>query len=133
MKTSLYKPLGFLFLGLAILGILLPVLPGTPFLLLSAWFFARSSEKWHQRLLRSGVFGPLIRNWEENRCIACRTKLVAMVSMIVAGGASIIFAVQDPTIRIAAGCLMTVGVITLISIRTCDREGSDPIDTAKRG
>ena len=120
MKTRLYKPLGFLFLGLAILGILLPVLPGTPFLLLSAWFFARSSEKWHQRLLRSELFGPMIRNWEKNRCISCRTKLVAMVSMICAGGASIVFAVQDPALRIAAVGLMTVGVITLISIRTCD-------------
>lgn len=106
-------------LGLAILGIVLPVLPGTPFLLMSAWFFARSSEKWHQRLLRSNVFGPLIRNWERDHCISCRTKIVAIVSMVLAGGASIVFAVQDERIRIAALCLMAVGVITLLSIKTC--------------
>ncbi len=120
MKRALYKPLGFVFLGLAILGILLPVLPGTPFLILSAWFFARSSEKWHARLLRSQVFGPLIRNWEHNRCISLRTKLVALVGMVVAGGASILFAVQDTTIRLAALGLMAIGVITLLSIKTCD-------------
>ncbi len=120
MKRALYKPLGFVFLGLAILGILLPVLPGTPFLILSAWFFARSSEKWHARLLRSRVFGPLIRNWERNRCISLRTKLVALVGMVVAGGASILFAVQDTTIRLAALGLMAIGVITLLSIKTCD-------------
>ena len=120
MKRALYKPLGFVFLGLAIVGILLPVLPGTPFLILSAWFFARSSEKWHARLLRSQVFGPLIRNWEHNRCISLRTKLVALVGMVVAGGASILFAVQDTTIRLAALGLMAIGVITLLSIKTCD-------------
>jgi uncharacterized membrane protein YbaN (DUF454 family) len=119
VKTKLYKPLGFLFLGLAIVGVLLPVLPGTPFLLLSAWFFARSSEKWHQRLLRSELFGPLLRNWERDHCISCRTKLAAVFSMVLAGGASILFAVQDERIRIAALCLMAVGVITLLSIKTC--------------
>jgi uncharacterized membrane protein YbaN (DUF454 family) len=122
VKRTLYKPLGFLFLALAILGVLLPVIPGTPFLILSAWFFARSSEKWHQRLLRSELFGPLIRNWEQNQCISCRTKVVAMLSMIVAGGASVVFAVQDTTIRIAALCLMAIGCITLLSIRTCERD-----------
>ena len=120
MKQKLYKPLGFLFLGLAIVGILLPVLPGTPFLLLSAWFFARSSEKWYQRLLRNEVFGPMIRNWERNHCISCRTKLVALISMVLAGGASILFAVQDTRIQIGALCLMAIGVITLLSIKTCE-------------
>ena len=121
MKKTLYKPLGFLFLGLAILGIALPVLPGTPFLLVSAWFFARSSEKWHQWLLRSKLFGPLIRHWEQNRCISCRTKLVAILSMLIAGSASILFAVQDINIRFAAMALMATGAIAIISIKTCDK------------
>ena len=123
VKQKFYKPLGFLFLGLAILGILLPVLPGTPFLLLSAWFFARSSEKWHQRLLRSEIFGPMIRNWERNRCMSLRTKAVALCSMVLAGGASLVFAVQDPVIRIAGLCLMLVGIATVLSIKTCKGEG----------
>ena len=121
MKKTLYKPLGFLFLGLAILGILLPILPGTPFLLLSAWFFARSSEKWHQRLLNSDLFGPMIRNWEQNRCISGRTKAVAMVSMILAGGASVLFGVESPGLKIAGLLLMSVGTVTLLSIKTCPR------------
>jgi uncharacterized membrane protein YbaN (DUF454 family) len=121
MKKTFYKPLGFLFLGLAVLGILLPILPGTPFLLLSAWFFARSSEKWHQRLLNSDVFGPLIRNWEQNRCISGRTKAVAMVSMILAGGASILFGVESLALKFAGLILMSVGTMTLLSIKTCPR------------
>ena len=127
LKYPLYKALGFLFLGLAIIGIPMPILPTTPFLLLSAWFFARSSEKWHQWLLGSELFGPLIRNWEQNRCISCRTKLGAILSMLFAGGASIVFVVQDMNIRYAAMALMVIGAVTIVRIKTCDEgSGSKP-------
>ena len=120
MKSSFYKPLGFLFLTLGILGVALPVLPSTPFILLAAWFFARSSERWHRRLLDSELFGPMIRNWEQNRCISRRTKVVAIGSMLIAGGASIVFALQDPGLRVATGVLMAVGCATILSLRTCE-------------
>ncbi|MEH6593161.1 MAG: YbaN family protein [Halioglobus sp.] len=119
MKKTVYISIGFLFLGLAILGALLPVVPSTPFLLLAAWFFARSSEKWHQRLLNSQLFGPIIRNWEASRCISCRTKLVSITLMLGMGGISLIFAVQDDRVRLAALLLMTLGCITLLSLKTC--------------
>lgn len=98
MRRTVYKPLGLFFLALAFLGVVLPVLPTTPFLILAAWFFARSSEKWHRRLLDSKLFGPLLRNWEQQRCISLRTKIVALMSMLVAGGASVTFAMQDPVL-----------------------------------
>ena len=119
MKTSLYKPLGFLFLGLAVLGIILPMLPGTPFLLLSAWFFARSSEKWHQWLLANRTFGPLINNWEQHRCIASRTKLVAIASMLIAGGASVVFALDNVWLRLTTTIFMLLGAAVVLSIRSC--------------
>jgi uncharacterized membrane protein YbaN (DUF454 family) len=119
MKRAIYKPLGLFFLALAILGVLLPGLPTTPFLILAAWFFARSSEKWHRRLLDSKLFGPLLRDWERQRCISLRNKIVALVSMLVAGGASVTFAMQDPVLRVAAVGFMALGCITVLSIRTC--------------
>jgi len=122
VKKTIYKPLGFVFLGLAILGILLPILPGTPFLLLSAWFFARSSERWHQWLLNSQLFGPLIGNWETNRCISRRTKAVALLSMVFAGGSSIIFGVDALGLKIAGLVLMGIGCVTVLSIKTCPCE-----------
>ena len=125
LKSGLYKPLGFLFLGLAILGALLPVLPSTPFLLLSAWFFARSSEKWHKWLLTSNLFGPILRNWEESRCISLRTKVVAIVMMILAGTSSILFALDDFYIRIFTAVLLMIGAITILSLKTC------PADVAR--
>ena len=120
MKRTLYKPLGFVFLGLAILGVVLPLLPGTPFLLLSAWFFARSSETWHRRLLANEISGPMIRNWEENRCMALRAKIVALVAMLGVGGASILFAIDPLWLKVLGIGLLAVGSVVVLGIRTCE-------------
>jgi uncharacterized membrane protein YbaN (DUF454 family) len=125
VRRAVYKPLGLLFLGLASLGVVLPGLPTTPFLILAAWFFARSSEKWHQRLLQSELFGPLLRNWEQRRCMSLQAKLVALGSMLVAGGASVTFAIQDPLVRLIVVGLMAVGSLTVLSIRTCGECSGD--------
>lgn len=119
MKQKLYKPLGLTFLLLGVAGIALPVLPSTPFVLLAAWFFARSSPEWHERMLRSELFGNMIRNWESRRCISLRTKLVAMMSMLAAGTASIVYAMEDPLLRAATAVLLAVGGIVVLSIKTC--------------
>ena len=124
MKTRLYKPLGFLFLFIAFVGLLLPVLPTTPFLILSAWFFARSSEKWHQWLLTSEVFGPMLNNWEENRCVSLRTKIAAITMMILGGTVSIIFALEDIYFRIFTGLLLLIGGVTVLSLKTCVENGT---------
>jgi len=117
--VNLFRLLGFLFLGIAILGVILPLLPATPFVLLSAACFARSSEKWHQWMLANKTFGPMIRNWEQNRCISCRVKLIAIVSMIVVGGYSIFFAVESIQAKIFGGLFVMLGLLTVSIIKTC--------------
>ena len=119
MRRKLYKPLGFAFLLLGGLGIVLPILPSTPFVLLAAWFFARSSEKWHQRLLDSEMFGAMIRNWEANRCISLRTKIVALCAMLVAGSASVTLAIEDTRLKLFALVMIAIGTITVLMIKTC--------------
>ena len=120
MHRNIYLALGFLFVAVAVLGFILPVLPGTPFLLLAAWCFSRSSEKWHRWLLESDLFGPVIQNWEENRCISLRTKIVAITSMLAVGGTSIVLGVDDLRLRLLAVMLITAGAVTVLSIRTCE-------------
>jgi uncharacterized membrane protein YbaN (DUF454 family) len=128
VRRTLYKPLGFLFLALAGLGIVLPLLPATPFILLSAWFFARSSERWHRWLLDSELFGPMIHNWEQNRCISCRVKVVAITSMTLAGGVSVFFAVEQLALKLLGLSLMTIGAVTVFSIKTCAAETNNNLD-----
>jgi uncharacterized membrane protein YbaN (DUF454 family) len=73
---------GFVSLGLAGLGIFLPLLPTTPLVLVAAFAFANSSEKLHQWLLDHNVFGPLIDNWRRHRAISRSAKTLSVLSMI---------------------------------------------------
>jgi uncharacterized membrane protein YbaN (DUF454 family) len=72
---------GLLALALGAIGIALPLLPTTPFVLVAAFAFAQSSEKLHQWLLDHNVFGPLIDNWQRHGAISRRAKVLSVVSM----------------------------------------------------
>ena len=79
----LYKCVGYLFLGLAVLGVALPVLPTTPFVLVAASCFAKSSPALHRKLLNNKVFGPLIINWQTHRVISLKAKVIALATMFI--------------------------------------------------
>lgn len=74
----LFIVLGSLSLGLGILGIILPLLPTTPFLLLSATLFMHSSPRLYDWLLNHKYFGVYIRNYRENRVIPINVKIVSL-------------------------------------------------------
>ena len=74
----IYLPLGFLSLALGLAGIFLPVLPTTPFLLLSAALFFRSSPSAYQWLMNHRLLGPYIRDFRESRAIPLRAKIIAL-------------------------------------------------------
>lgn len=116
---NIYRAFGFFFLAIATLGIVLPLLPATPFVLLAAACFARSSDYWHRWMLANDTFGSMIRNWEQNRCISCRVKLVGILSMILVGGYSIFFAVEAAELKIAGAVLVAIGLGFIMTIRTC--------------
>lgn len=80
----LLKITGLFFVGLAILGAALPVLPTTPFLLVAAACFAKSSPYLYQKLMDNKVFGPLIRDWREHKAIPKKGKRIALTSMVLA-------------------------------------------------
>jgi hypothetical protein len=64
--------------GLGVVGIFLPLLPTTPFLLLAAALFAKSSERYYQWLLNNKWFGKYIRNYREGKGVPIRIKLMAI-------------------------------------------------------
>ena len=72
-------------------------------------------------MLANDTFGPMIRNWEQNRCITCRVKLIAVASMILVGGFSIFYAVESGQARIFGGLFVALGLITVSVIRTCKK------------
>ena len=90
----MHKPfliiIGIASVGLALIGIFLPLLPTVPFLLLALACFARSSEKLHRWLLTHRTLGPHIRMWHETRSMTTRAKVFAIASIIVFGSISIV-------------------------------------------
>jgi len=82
MKTLLLKVTGIIFVGLAILGVILPILPTTPFLLVAAACFAKSSPNMQKTLLANKTFGPLIHEWQKHRSIPRKAKRIALLTII---------------------------------------------------
>ena len=120
MTSTTLRILGFLLLGIAFVGVFLPLLPTTPFVLLATACFARSSEKWHLWMLNNATFGPMIRNWERQRCIGYRVKVTAISSMLLVGGTSVFYFLEKTPMRITGLVLIVIGLITVSSIKTCE-------------
>lgn len=82
LKRPLYLCAGFLALVLGAIGVVLPLLPTTPFVILAAFFFSKGSERLHQWLLNQKTFGPMIHAWEQHKVIPHKAKLISTVMML---------------------------------------------------
>lgn len=77
---------GWVFIAIGIVGVILPGIPGTIFLILAAWCFARSSPRFEHWLLTHPRLGPPVRQWRERGAIAPRIKAIALASMALSWG-----------------------------------------------
>lgn len=75
---------GWLAVGLAALGAVLPLVPTVPFLLVAAWAFGRSSARLHGWLYNNRMFGPLLRDWQQHGAIPRWAKAMAVLAMTLA-------------------------------------------------
>lgn len=101
--------------GLGIIGIFVPILPTTPFLLLAAACYMRSSERFYRWLTNNRVFGAYVRNYIEGRGMPIRMKLATILLLWLAIGLSIAFSVQSLVIRIIL-ISIAVGVTVHIAL-----------------
>lgn len=105
----IYLILGLSCVALALLGVILPLLPTVPFLLLAAFFFARSSERLHSWLIGHETFGPMIKDWHDHRAIRPAAKTAATVSIAAVFFISLIVGVSPLVLTIQAvvlGCVL---------------------------
>jgi len=81
LGRPLYLALGWICLFLGLIGAFLPLMPTTVFLLIAAWAFSRSSERWHRWLREHAHFGETIRAWEEHHAMPRRAKRLAFIAL----------------------------------------------------
>lgn len=114
----LYVILGTLSLILGIIGIIVPGLPTTPFILLTGYFYFKSSEKLYYWLLNQKYLGKYIRNYKQKGAFSKRTLVYAMILMWVMISASVIFLIKERNIQIIIFVIGIIGTVVMSLLKT---------------
>jgi len=116
--------LGLILVGLGYLGVLLPGLPTTPFLLGASYCFYRSSPRLHRWLRRSPVFGRILHDWEVHRGIRKPVKIFAVCMVVTVVTCSIVFSSLPVWVKVMISCLAAIGITVILSVPTVRKTGS---------
>lgn len=113
MMGFVWQGIAWTSLMLGALGVVLPLLPTTPFLLLAAWCFARSSPRFHDWLIHHPRFGPSIEAWRHQGAISHRAKGLALLSIAASLAIAVAAGVPHWGLLVQAACLAAVTVFIL--------------------
>ncbi len=116
---------GTIFVGLALLGIFLPLLPTTPFLLLAAMCYAKSSKRFYDWLLNNKYFGNYLKNYQEGKGVPLKVKVYSVSLLWGAIICSVIFVVQNIIIVAVLIAIAIVVTFHILIIRTLKQDDSD--------
>ena len=123
-EQFLRKPIKFLlitigtfFIGVGIVGIFVPMLPTTPFLLISAALYAKSSARFYDWLINNKIFGQYIKNYREGKGIPLRLKIITIALLWITIGCSAVFAVDIFWVRIMLIIIVAGVTVHIIRIR----------------
>ncbi len=114
--------IGFASLFLGIIGIAVPLLPTTPFLLLSAACFLRGSDRLYQWLMNNRLFGSYIRNYQEHKAIPLKAKILAISLLWITILYSIIFILESVYIRILLVAIAVAVTLHILHFKTLDKK-----------
>ncbi len=110
LRRHLWTLVGTVSLGLGVVGILVPLLPTTPFLILAAYLFSRGSRRLHGWLLNHPMLGPPIQHWREHQAISGRAKASALVAILLVLALSVVLGVPGWLLAVQAVVLAVVAV-----------------------
>ena len=96
-KRYVLLTIGWFFVGLGAIGVFLPVLPTTPFLIISLWAFSRSSKKFHDWLYNHRWYGSYLKAWDQHRVIPVQAKVMAITFMALGWGVFTFYIAQSWT------------------------------------
>jgi uncharacterized membrane protein YbaN (DUF454 family) len=107
--------LGWAFVGLGLVGVVLPVMPTTPFMLVALWCFAKSSRRFHSWLFHHPLFGPPLQAWELHGRIPLGAKIIALGSMILSMIYVLGFTATPWYLLVVMGISCTAGAVFILS------------------
>lgn len=112
-----YLGLGWIFLALGVIGIFLPVLPTTPFLIVAAYCFNRGSDRFYAWLMNHPLLGPPVRDWHEHQMI--RTKYKVLATTMIAVTSAFLYPRPDIPLfgKIAYGVVTSAALVYVWSRR----------------
>lgn len=112
--------LGIFFICLGFIGIFIPVLPTTPFVLLSAALFARSSDRFYRWLMENRLFGKYIKDYRQGKGVPIKVKTGAIIILWITIGLSIFFAVDILWVRILLAAVAAGVTVHIAAIKKKD-------------
>jgi uncharacterized membrane protein YbaN (DUF454 family) len=125
IRKSLFIVVGWCCVLLGIIGVFLPLLPTTPFMILALLLFARSSPRLHRMLLDNRWFGPGLQQWEKDRSISRSAKLRAMLLVVLTFAISITILSARPWLQLMLLGLMSGLLLLLWRLRETPLAVSD--------
>lgn len=127
LKRLVFLVLALLFLALGLIGIILPGLPTTPFILLAAWAAAKSSPRLLAWLQQHPLFGDMIRNWQAGGTVSRQAKWSATIVMSLCG---IILILVTDNLRLTAFGILSMTVVLVWLWRRPEPANQNPQNTA---
>lgn len=118
IKNTILITIGSIAVGLGILGIFLPLLPTTPFLLAGAYCYFEGSPKLYDALLNNRYLGEYIRNFRENKSIPLKTKIFAISMLWLTIGYCILFIIPLLLVKILLFIIALAVTIHILSYKT---------------
>ena len=113
MKRIILISLGWLCVSLGFIGIFIPGIPTTIFLIIALWAFTKSSKKLRDWLLHHKKFGPILKNWQEHKVVPRRAKILMVVLMIFA---SILFYYSLQNLFLTIGLIIILVLVAIYVI-----------------
>ena len=115
VARSLFVVLGLVFLGIGILGYIVPGLPGTMFLLIAAWLFSMSNPRLYRWMMSNRWFGGTLSDYRAGLGIPRKIKIIAVTAITVSVSTSVVFALDEPWVEVGLVALGLYGIYFVLS------------------
>ena len=122
MKRILFKILGLLFVAIGFIGIFLPLLPTTIFLIIASYFFMKGSPELNEWMLKNKFLGPYIKNFRENKGMSKKSKVSAIILLWITISVSAVFFTENFLIRLFLFFVAAGVTVYITTFKTLEAE-----------